>query len=250
MAVQLYVCTYHALCVSHPFLIFLAQITVRGQRSTQQENNHTDFCLQARKEALWAQVEADPVFSKADRVFLNHSQHYTRAMAKAKRIVEVSKDLQLSASAMHVLVFVPAAYVYALTTAKEEQGWLTVHVDESLPTMLHEIAFLPCLQLQCSAEQQAKWLQPALDYDIVGCYAQTERACWCSFRKQIDVADRSCEKLPHSSGPRQQCSRARDDGHVRRCDQRVCAPHTHAYGHQVVARVRCVRSRPAQLETN
>jgi acyl-CoA oxidase len=34
----------------------------------------------------------------------------------------------------------------------------------------------PLLRAQCSQEQQERWLKPAEDWRIIGCYAQTELA--------------------------------------------------------------------------
>lgn len=47
-------------------------------------------------------------------------------------------------------------------------------IDESLPTILHEVAFIPTLEYQASEEQRAEWLPLARDHKIVGCYCQTE----------------------------------------------------------------------------
>jgi acyl-CoA oxidase len=99
-------------------------------------------------------VAADPVFSKADRHFLNHTSMYERVMAKSARINQRIKELQLNA---------------------QEAAWFKLEVDEAMPLTLHEVAFIPCLQYQCTPEQQSWWLQKALDLEIIGCYAQTER---------------------------------------------------------------------------
>lgn len=39
---------------------------------------------------------------------------------------------------------------------------------------VHESVFIGCLRSQCSDEQAAEWLPKALNYEILGCYAQTE----------------------------------------------------------------------------
>ena len=48
------------------------------------------------------------------------------------------------------------------------------HVNDSLPGFLHDVAFVPTLKGQADEEQKARWLEPALNYAIIGCYAQTE----------------------------------------------------------------------------
>lgn len=41
-------------------------------------------------------------------------------------------------------------------------------------TFLHDNVFIPNLIGQMDDEQKAKWLKKAQDYEIIGCYAQTE----------------------------------------------------------------------------
>jgi acyl-CoA oxidase len=36
------------------------------------------------------------------------------------------------------------------------------------------LPFIPAIKVQGTDEQKAKWLKLALDYDIIGAYAQTE----------------------------------------------------------------------------
>ncbi|KAJ2659194.1 hypothetical protein IWW48_003630 [Coemansia sp. RSA 1200] len=47
-------------------------------------------------------------------------------------------------------------------------------LDTNGPFGLHRAMFIPTLQNQATAEQQALFLAPALRYEILGCYAQTE----------------------------------------------------------------------------
>lgn len=44
----------------------------------------------------------------------------------------------------------------------------------SFQTFLHDQVFIPNLLGQMSPEQQAKWVDKAKNYAIIGCYAQTE----------------------------------------------------------------------------
>ncbi|OMJ24811.1 Peroxisomal acyl-coenzyme A oxidase 1 [Smittium culicis] len=47
-------------------------------------------------------------------------------------------------------------------------------LDWTTPFALTRIMFIPTLEQQCNEEQREAFLKPALDYRIVGCYAQTE----------------------------------------------------------------------------
>ncbi|KAJ2841388.1 hypothetical protein J3B02_005903, partial [Coemansia erecta] len=47
-------------------------------------------------------------------------------------------------------------------------------LDINGPFGLHRAMFIPTLQNQATAEQQELFLKPALNYEILGCYAQTE----------------------------------------------------------------------------
>ena len=40
--------------------------------------------------------------------------------------------------------------------------------------IMHEVAFIPPIELMASEEQKAKWLPLAKSYKMVGCYSQTE----------------------------------------------------------------------------
>ncbi|KAI8050936.1 acyl-CoA dehydrogenase/oxidase C-terminal [Syncephalis plumigaleata] len=49
-----------------------------------------------------------------------------------------------------------------------------VQLDEFLPITLHQTLIQPLLRLQCTPEQQQRWLRDAENWRIIGCYAQTE----------------------------------------------------------------------------
>lgn len=101
-----------------------------------------------RKEAMAAIVESDPVFDLRKRFRENYEQQYLSALAKMKRMRELSVQLKLDAVDLQLL-----------------QG----AVNDSIPSFLHEVAFIPTIKGQADAEQRAKWLGPAENYAIIGC---------------------------------------------------------------------------------
>ncbi|KAF9432516.1 acyl-coenzyme A oxidase [Entomortierella beljakovae] len=47
-------------------------------------------------------------------------------------------------------------------------------IDDTLPILLHNGAFIPVINSQGTDEQIEKWIEPAQKFQIIGCYAQTE----------------------------------------------------------------------------
>eukprot|EP00052_Salpingoeca_macrocollata_P017975 m.147250 g.147250 ORF g.147250 m.147250 type:complete len:656 (+) comp20563_c2_seq1:43-2010(+) len=105
------------------------------------------------KERIRALVEADPIFCKRDRMHLNHADQYQRSLQKCIRIEELRKQHRMT---------------------QQEEFYLKLFVDEAMAFTLHDVAFLPTLQWQCSEEQKARWLPLAERREIIGCYCQTE----------------------------------------------------------------------------
>jgi len=56
----------------------------------------------------------------------------------------------------------------------EERAWLSLMLGEDLFLLLHNVMFLPTIMNQADDEQQSWWLDKALNYQILGTYAQTE----------------------------------------------------------------------------
>ncbi len=50
----------------------------------------------------------------------------------------------------------------------------TLNLDLQSPLSLHWVAYVPVIAGQASAEQQARWLGPAMNHEILGAYCQTE----------------------------------------------------------------------------
>ncbi|RKP26888.1 hypothetical protein SYNPS1DRAFT_32613 [Syncephalis pseudoplumigaleata] len=98
-------------------------------------------------------VETDPIFDRSDRYFLGRSERFHKGLRRMRRLVELRSEYNLSA---HDMITLQQAS------------------DEYVPIYLHMSMFIPTLEGQASDEQQAKWLTAALQFRILGCYAQTE----------------------------------------------------------------------------
>jgi len=111
------------------------------------------------------------------RDFLQRQQKVLKVLSKEKLF---KKDQQLNLAR-------PDRYHLGLARAKAIQrigrrkGW--DHADYSMaeylsdemsPYFLHMSMFVTTVREQASKEQQAYWLPKILNYDIIGCYAQTE----------------------------------------------------------------------------
>lgn len=107
----------------------------------------------ARYERIRSLVIQDPVFSRADAHFGDRPAQFKRVLQKINRAMQIRKELKLS---------------------EEDSRLLKSYLGDMLPTALHDVVFLPNLMGQMSPEQQAKWVKKAQDYQILGCYAQTE----------------------------------------------------------------------------
>ena len=111
---------------------------------------HLRLCKQLDQPSL--QIK----FRQEDLQHLNGASHtvqYMEALKYAKKYLEMRRDLQLNPM---------------------EAAVLSQSIGLTLPISLHQAAFVPVLQTQTNEQQKRKWLQPALDLNIIGCYAQTE----------------------------------------------------------------------------
>ncbi|RKP08017.1 acyl-CoA dehydrogenase/oxidase [Thamnocephalis sphaerospora] len=98
-------------------------------------------------------LEHDPAFDKTNRYYSSREERLHHAFGKEKRFVELCMENKWGYNEIAT-----AEYL----------------IDESGPFTLHRTMFIPTLQGQCNAEQRRKFLLKALNYEIIGCYAQTE----------------------------------------------------------------------------
>lgn len=139
-----------------------------------------------RKEAMAAIVESEPVFDNRARFSNNYEQAYLAALAKMKRMRELQKELNLDGTDMvHLQVRLGPSQHHRRPHCARVNSSPTCtppirtcrpqgQINDSLPSFLHDVAFVPTLKGQADEEQKEKWLEPALNYAIIGCYAQTE----------------------------------------------------------------------------
>lgn len=97
----------------------------------------------------------DKAFDKTALLMLSRAQQYRRAIAVTRRLAQL----------------------------RREQGWgaddwrfwaLKMQCSDDSPLLVHDTVFVPALRHLTSPAQRDAWLQPALEYAILGCYAQTE----------------------------------------------------------------------------
>eukprot|EP00158_Paraphelidium_tribonemae_P006460 Partr_v1_DN27828_c0_g1_i3_m23246 putative acyl-Coenzyme A oxidase len=100
-------------------------------------------------------ISADPVFIqwKKERYFWSRRERINHALMLCRRLIELKLSLFLNADEM--------AYLFYLC-------------DDLLPIQTHETIFIPFLRAHCDQDQAREWIQRAENYQIIGCYAQTE----------------------------------------------------------------------------
>ena len=101
-------------------------------------------------------VEAIPAFDNSEDYFLGPSQKSRSALEKFSHFRQLATTGKLN----HL--------------NPEEKYLFEVTAVPYHPMTLHQIMFLPAIRSQADEEQLKKWLPLAENYDIIGCYAQTE----------------------------------------------------------------------------
>ncbi|KAF9946688.1 acyl-coenzyme A oxidase [Mortierella alpina] len=98
-------------------------------------------------------IAKEPIFQKDDWGWLNHTDAVKRGIAMSTRLAEIKMEHELND--------------LDLSTMMEA-------IDDPLPIVLHNGAFIPVINSQGTDEQIEKWIPPAEKFQILGCYAQTE----------------------------------------------------------------------------
>lgn len=96
---------------------------------------------------------ADPVFDKSQNYFQGRESRIETSLARAKRLQQLSIKHKWS---------------------QDDFMCANDLLSEATPYALHFSMFFVCLREQSTPEQQDLFLKRAENYDIIGCYAQTE----------------------------------------------------------------------------
>jgi len=127
----------------------------------------------ARRREIESAVIADPsgIFDQTDDAYASRTELHVRALGRMVRMVELQRKLRVT---------------------EEEYEWIVDAVGEDLPTALHWIMFVPNIRTLCDEEQQKYWLDRALNYEAIGCYAQTELGHGSNVRALETTATYDC----------------------------------------------------------
>ncbi|KAG0049484.1 acyl-coenzyme A oxidase [Gryganskiella cystojenkinii] len=98
-------------------------------------------------------IAREPIFNKDDWGWLNHTDAVKRGIAMSTRLAEIKMEHDLN---------------------DLDFATMMEAIDDTLPIVLHNGAFIPVITSQGTDEQIDKWIPPAEKYQIIGCYAQTE----------------------------------------------------------------------------
>jgi len=117
----------------------------------------------SRRHQLRSIIENDPIFSNTNNAYMHRTERHINALKKT----------------IHFLKLCRQHGIY-----NKENGEITQHedfhlfiysiADDPLPIALHYIMFLPNIRALGDDEQQRKWLKECRDWNMIGCYAQTE----------------------------------------------------------------------------
>ncbi len=98
-------------------------------------------------------IQCDPVMNKSDRMHLNHKERYIRSCEKMARFKLLIRKLGLTV---------------------EERDIAYDAMDEVTPIDVHMRLSLTALKYGTSREQRERWLPPAMNFDVIVAYCQTE----------------------------------------------------------------------------
>ncbi|CDS03588.1 hypothetical protein LRAMOSA00990 [Lichtheimia ramosa] len=107
-----------------------------------------------KRERILKIIQNDPILGdKSHRYYTGRDVRFKKALAAAKRLVELTRIHQWTPEEFAIADFL---------------------FDESTPFRLHRSMFQPTIENQGTEEQKKKYLEPAKRHEIIGCYAQTE----------------------------------------------------------------------------
>ena len=117
----------------------------------------------SRRHYLRSIIESDPIFSNSNNAYMDRSDRHLSALKKT----------------IHFLKLCRKHGIYDKTSGEitqHEDFHLFVYCicDDPLPIALHYIMFLPNIKALGDDEQQKEWLEECRDWNMIGCYAQTE----------------------------------------------------------------------------
>lgn len=158
-----------------------------------------------RKDKLLNILEKEEAFDKSRLPYLGRTERFRFALRKEKRFVQLMNEQKWTAEEM--------------TMAE----WL---LDMPGPFGLHKSMFLETLRSQTTDEQKKEFLEPAQEFKIIGCYAQTELGHGSNVQGTMSCAFLRASVLTGT--------RIGNDSHVRRRNKGVCHQLSYPYIHQVL----------------
>jgi len=108
-----------------------------------------------RMKRILSIVEAEEAFSKRTIHYLGRTDKFKHGLRKEKRFVQLAKEHQWSKEDMEMAEFL---------------------IDMPAAFGLHKSMWITTVRNQGTEEQHKMFLEPSLNFDIIGCYAQTELA--------------------------------------------------------------------------
>ena len=117
----------------------------------------------------------------------HHLLHRNGFLDRQKKVLAVLKKNALFSKNANLNLSRPDRYHVGLARAKEirrivrrerwnHDDYMMAHylLDEVSPYLLSDTMFTTSIQQQCNQEQKAQWLKKVENWEITGCYAQTE----------------------------------------------------------------------------
>ncbi|OMJ29267.1 Peroxisomal acyl-coenzyme A oxidase 1 [Smittium culicis] len=107
-----------------------------------------------QREKMLAIIRSQPEeFDNYDTYYLNRTEKLEKGLKLEKKLIGMLRRKEINEAEMNKIFFL---------------------LDTQTTFDLTRGMFIPTLEQQCNDEQREAFLKPALDYRIIGCYAQTE----------------------------------------------------------------------------